>query len=64
MKCNIGYIRKSKGLQQKFVAKQIGISPEHLSHIEHNKSEASAGILFKIAKVLDCKVDDLYTLDE
>lgn len=64
MKCNIGKLRKDKGLLQKYVAKQIGISSEYLSKIENNKSEPTVTILWAIAKILDCKVDDLYTFGD
>lgn len=52
--------REEKGLKQKFVAKQCTISQQMLSEYENGKTYPRANILFKIAKVIGCKVDDLY----
>ncbi len=59
-KSKIGDIRRSKGLQQKYVAKQINVSPQSLSAWERNDSYPGANYLFDLAVVLNCKVDDLY----
>lgn len=48
------------GLMKKFVAKKIGISQNQMSNICSGKSYPTAVNLFKIADILQCKVDDLY----
>lgn len=52
--------REEKGLKQKFVAKECGVSQQMLSEYENGKTFPRANILFNIAKVIGCKVDDLY----
>ncbi|WP_416149521.1 helix-turn-helix transcriptional regulator [Salipaludibacillus sp. HK11] len=58
MEFKIKEIRLSKGITQKYVAKKVGISQSYLSNLEKNKFNPSAEIMFKIADVLKCKVDD------
>ncbi len=60
-KSKIGEIRRSKGLQQKYVAKQINVSAQSLSAWERNESYPGANYLFDLALVLECNVDDLYS---
>jgi putative transcriptional regulator len=52
--------REEKGLKQKFVAHKCEISQQMLSEYENGKTFPRAHILFKIASVIGCKVDDLY----
>ena len=64
MKARIGEIRKSKGLMQKFVANQVGISQQQLSDFEKNRAFPRIDKAYRIAKVLDCTVNDLYEWNE
>lgn len=52
--------REEKGLKQKFVAQACRVSQQMLSEYENGKTFPRANILFNIAKVIGCKVDDLY----
>jgi transcriptional regulator with XRE-family HTH domain len=52
--------REERGLKQKFVAQACGVSQQMLSEYENGKTFPRANILFNIAKVIGCKVDDLY----
>lgn len=52
--------REEMGLKQKYVAKECSISQQMLSEYENGKTFPRAHILFDIAKILNCKVDDLY----
>lgn len=54
----IGEIRRSKGLRQNYVADKIGVTQQHLSDIERGKHDPRGEVLFKLAEVLECKVDD------
>jgi len=64
MKVHIAeYIEKS-GLRKGFIAKKLQISPTQLSNIIAGRSYLRTPNLFLLAKILDCKVDDLYTLEE
>jgi len=64
MKVHISaYIEKS-GLRKGFIANKLEISPTQLSNVIAGRSYLRTPNLFLLAKILDCKVDDLYTLEE
>ncbi|QDP40791.1 helix-turn-helix domain-containing protein [Radiobacillus deserti] len=56
----IGDIRRAKGLQQNFVAKQINVSPQSLSAWENGDAFPKANYLFELAEFLEVEVGDLY----
>lgn len=60
MKCLIADIRKSKGIQQSFLAKQVGISQQLLSEYERGKSYPRVDRANLIAKVLGVQLSELY----
>lgn len=49
-----------RGLKKKWVAEQMGIAPTILSRWANNRGKPSIDNLFKLARVIGCKVDDLY----
>jgi len=53
-------IRESKGLKQKFVAQKAEISQQQLSDYETGKTYPRIDKAYKIAAVLECRIDDLY----
>ncbi|MEO0040931.1 MAG: hypothetical protein RL329_379 [Bacteroidota bacterium] len=64
----IGYkikkIRDLRGLKQETMAESLGISQEHYSKIEANKTNLSMPKLEKIAKILEVNPADLIDFDE
>lgn len=44
--------------------KQLNVSANTLSNWSTGKRKPSIENAFELAKLLDCKVDDLYTLEE
>lgn len=60
LKCKIGKIIDNKGLRRKFIADKLGVTSQQLSNWVNNRSFPTVDKLFKIADLLDCKVDDLY----
>ena len=52
-------MRKSKGLTQTEVAIAVGVKPNTISQYELGKRTPNIHLLKKIAKVLDCKIEDL-----
>ncbi len=52
-------IRKSKGIKQKEIAKELNISQSAISDYENGKLEPSIESLIKMANFLDCSVDKL-----
>lgn len=57
-------IKNRKGLNQKKVAKKIGVSPSEFSKIINNDRPFKVDHLIKIAGVLDVKIEDLFANPE
>ena len=57
---NIASIRKSKGYTQTQLAKDAKISRPYLSNVENDKVEPTAKIMFRIAKVLNEKIEVIF----
>ena len=60
MKNNIDYWIEKRGYKKKWIADQLGVSKNVLSRWIHNHSDPSLENAFKLARLLDCKVDDLF----
>jgi len=60
----IGELMQKKGLKGKWVAQQLGISQNQMSNYVKGKSYPPVDKAFELAKLLDCKVDDLYEAKE
>lgn len=60
MKNNINVWIAKSGFSKKEVAKQLDVSQVVLSRWISNKSKPSLENAFKLAALLNCKVDDLY----
>jgi putative transcriptional regulator len=60
MKSRIGYWIEEKGYMKKYIAKQIGVSQNQISNWISGKSSPTIEKAFKLAELLDVKVDDLY----
>ena len=58
---NIKMERIRKKLTQEKLAEQIDISTKHITKIESGLATPSVYLVYKIAKVLDVKIDDLVT---
>ena len=52
-------IRESKGLKRDYVAKQLGICPDHLSTIERGGSQASLLQVKKLSEVYHMNFGEL-----
>ena len=57
---HIAHVRKSKGLTQKQLAEQVGISVVAIAYIETGKRWARLGTLNKIAKSLKVDIQELF----
>ena len=51
--------RMQKTLGQSELARIIGISQTHLSNLEHGRTGMTLDILVKLAKILECSLDEL-----
>jgi putative transcriptional regulator len=56
----MGDIRRSKGLQQNFVAKELGISQSLLSDYENNRNFPRLDKAYIIADFFEVNINDLY----
>lgn len=54
-------LREKIHLTQENVASQLGVGRTAVSMWENGSSQPRADILPKLAKVLQCKIDDLYS---
>jgi transcriptional regulator with XRE-family HTH domain len=50
------WARKAKGVTQTWLAREIGVSPGHMSEIEGGSRNAPPHLLNKIAEALNCPV--------
>ena len=60
MKSKIGDLIDLSGFKKKHIAKLMGISQEQLSRWISGNSHPTLIKAFKLAEILNCKVDDLY----
>ena len=61
MENKIRLIRKNKGLSQEELAGRCGVSRQTVNAIENNKYDPTLALAFRLAKVLDTTVDDLFS---
>ena len=52
-------IRKEKGMKQEFIAEQIGVRQSTVAMWETGKSMPRGETMIKLAKLLNCTIDDL-----
>lgn len=52
--------RVEKGIKQGILAKQLGITPQHLCQIEQGKIEPRRDLMIRIANILDTDVKILF----
>ncbi|MDF2534435.1 MAG: transcriptional regulator [Bacillales bacterium] len=60
MKSKIGYWIEQRGYMKKYIAKQLEVTPTQLSNWVSGKSHPTIEKAFKLAEILEIKVDDLY----
>lgn len=63
MKNNLKLYRAKFGYTQGDIAQKLGVSRQTVNAIENNKYFPSLELGLKLAKILQCKVDDLFSLD-
>ncbi|MDO5518590.1 MAG: helix-turn-helix transcriptional regulator [Clostridium sp.] len=56
--------RVNKGIKQKELAKELGITPQYLSSIENGKTEPRRDLMIKISKLLEISIQDLFFSEE
>ncbi len=63
MKNELRVFRAKRRITQDDLAAALGVSRQTLSAIENNKYFPSLELALKIAKVFDCTVEELFSLD-
>lgn len=64
MKIKIAEKRKEKKLTQPQVAEQLNISYTQLQGYEHGRRIPSVEVALRLAHALECKVEDLFELED
>lgn len=64
LKSNIGILLKNSPLKREYLMKELNVSANTLSNWSTGKRKPSIDNAFLLAKLLNCKVDDLYTFEE
>lgn len=60
MKCKIGEIIEERGFKKKYIANLMSVTPSQLSNWISSRAYPPMDKAFKLAAILNCKVDDLY----
>lgn len=63
MKNNLKENRAKFGFTQDDISKKLNVSRQTINAIENNKYFPSLELGLKLAKILDCKVEDLFSLE-
>ncbi len=63
MENNIKKLRKEAGLRQEDMAKDLGVTRQTIIAIENNKYDPTLSLAFKLAKLLNTTVDELFSFD-
>ena len=57
---NIKKIREGRGIKQSELAERVGVTQSMMSQIERGSKAPSMPLGAELAKVLECRMDDLY----
>lgn len=63
MKNNIKLYRVKADFTQEDLSKKLGVSRQTINSIENNKYFPSLELGLQMAKIFDCRVEDLFSLD-
>lgn len=61
MKNKIKIYRKSTGVSQENLSEKLGVSRQTINAIENDKYDPSLSLAFKLAKLFDVTVDELFS---
>lgn len=57
-------LRQKRDLTQEELGKIVGVSRQTINYIERGKYKPTVLLALKIAKVLSCRVEDIFELEE
>ncbi|HDK3093029.1 TPA: helix-turn-helix transcriptional regulator [Staphylococcus aureus] len=61
MKNRIREYRKQKGISQETLSKELKVSRQTINAIENNKYDPTLTLAFKLARLFDATVDELFS---
>ena len=64
LKTKIHEYRKERNMKQLELAELVGVRRETIGNLENGKYNPSLKLAMDIAKVFDCKVEDIFTFIE
>ncbi len=64
MKNKVEELRKAKGIKQDELAKALCVSRQTISSLETGKYNPSIMLAYKIAKIFDLTIEDVFIFDE
>ena len=62
--CNVKSIRKARGLSQSELAKLAGVQRQAIYDLESGRYMPNTSVALRLAKHLNCKVEDLFAVEE
>ena len=64
MEHRIKNLRSAIGLTQEQLSKRVGVSRQTIISIENGRFNPSLELAYKIAKVFDCYIEDVFIFDK
>lgn len=64
MKNRIEEIRNQRGIKQEELGKQLGVSRQTVSSLENGRYNPSIMLAYKIAKLFDMTIEDVFIFEE
>ena len=64
LKTKIHAYRKERNMQQSELAELVGVRRETIGNLENGKYNPSLKLAMDIAKVFECKIEDIFTFIE
>ena len=64
LKTKIHEYRKERNMQQAELAQLVGVRRETIGNLENGKYNPSLKLAMDIAKIFECKVEDIFTFIE
>lgn len=57
-------LRQARGWSQRELAERLGVSRQTVISIERHRFDPSLPLAFRLAKVFDCRIEDVFQVDE
>jgi putative transcriptional regulator len=60
----IHLFRDELDISQKELAMRAGVTRQTINYLEHNRSAPSLVLAYRIARIFNCSIEDVFTYDE